>query len=148
MKARCPIHNRTLRWLPSKQAWICRIRPCETIDDTSPAPKVKQIKKRLRTIYRDGREVLRGAAWQTRKVEVWELDKGQCQDCGISVNAPVEGQYLAAKTHHVFRRGMAGSWRNDRIWITIDGKQIRNLLTLCAACHAKARPEPKWSRDG
>jgi hypothetical protein len=40
---------------------------------------------------------------------------------------------------------MSGGRRDDRIWVTIDGRKVRNLVTLCAECHRKTAPEPKWS---
>ena len=145
MKPRCRIHNRALRWLPSKRAWVCRLHPCETIDKDSPPPKLKRTKKRLRIIYRDGREVLSGAAWRERKMHVFLLDDGSCRSCGKFLMPPGKGLANEAEIHHVHRRGMSGGRRDDRIWVTIDGRKVRNLVTLCAECHRKAGPEPNWS---
>lgn len=149
MKPRCPIHKRQLRWISWLGIWVCRIRPCKIVDENSPGPiKITQGKKRLRVVYRDGREVLSGEAWRERKIEVFLLDGGCCVDCSKFLTPPGKGLANEAEIHHSRRRGMAGSWRDDRIWITIDGKKVRNLLTLCWACHKKVTAKPEWSKRG
>jgi 5-methylcytosine-specific restriction endonuclease McrA len=90
-------------------------------------------------VYDGGRTVLSGVLWTERKFEVWRLDKKCCTKCGSWTAMPVYGLPNAAEVHHVFGRGMAGSKRDDRVWVEIDGKKVRNLVTRCQECHAKEK---------
>lgn len=93
--------------------------------------------KPLRKVYPDGRIVLSGVEWDRRKLEVWNLDRRNCEKCGCYVTDPIESRLGMAEIHHVFGRGMAGSKRDDRIWIEVNGNRVRNLVTRCQDCHAK-----------
>ena len=92
-----------------------------------------------RRTYPTGREVLSGTAWMHRKTEVWFLDFCRCVGCGKTVAAPVYGQPNAAEIHHRFGRGMNGGHRDDRVWIDVNGRQVRNLETRCFSCHATVK---------
>lgn len=102
----------------------------------SARPKTQ---KPIAQVYEDGRTVLRGNLWIERKMEVWSLDKHSCEKCGKLTTMPIYGFPNAAEIHHVFGRGMSGSKRDDRIWIVIDGKKVRNLVTRCQECHQKEK---------
>jgi hypothetical protein len=101
-----------------------------------PRPQVR--------IMRDEREILSGAAWRERKIEVYLLDGGCCvgQACGKFLTPPGRGLANEAEIHHISRRGMAGSKRDDRVFV--DGR--RNLETRCRACHEKVTAKPEWSK--
>lgn len=86
----------------------------------------------------DGREVLHGQAWQDRRKEVHDRERGYCQGHalrGLTVYAPLHDTYdeqgdlmaPAGHAHHKRTRGMGGCYRDDR---------LPNLEWLCAACHA------------
>ena len=63
----------------------------------------------------DGREVLRGAAYERRRRQVLKRDGYRCSRCGSSFGVAV---------HH---RGKRSLGRDDR---------PDNLETLCGPCHA------------
>jgi 5-methylcytosine-specific restriction endonuclease McrA len=74
----------------------------------------------MKSIHADGREVLKGKAWQERRREVWERDGKRCRRCARRLSL------AEAHIDHIQLRGMHGATRDDR---------ADNLRTLCAACH-------------
>ena len=76
-------------------------------------------RSRTRTLP-DGREVLRGAAYERRRHEVLERDDYTCVHCG--------SEYFV-EVHHKQKRSIL---RDDR---------MDNLVTLCISCHSKEHQE-------
>lgn len=90
-----------------------------------PRPRTLMNAKRLRCrperrITKDGREILRGRAYQQRRAEVWERDDFSCVRCGKGVTLD------QAHVHHLRKRGMGSGFRTDA---------ASNLQTLCGNCH-------------
>lgn len=75
-------------------------------------------------------------SWQKKREEVFRLDRYECQKC------KAKGKYSKAKVvHHVKhlkdRPDLALS-----IWETCpDGTNVRQLVSLCDACHEEEHPE-------
>lgn len=130
MRPFCSTHHRTMRWLDYRNRWICPSAYCKEYA-LEEGPKKYKKPKPLVTVYKDGREVLRGETWKKRKREVWGRDKGCCVSCGKGVCSPGSGVTPEAETHHKKRRGAAGGFRDDR---------PENLETLCQFCHRKVTP--------
>ena len=135
MKPRCKTHNRTMRWIPWRRLWICRILKCREVI-LEPGPNLKRAIRPLITNFADGRLLLRGRVWKFRKLAVWLRDGGRCVGCGRVVAEPASGLANEAEIHHKRSRGMHGAFRDDR---------GENLETLCKPCHLKAKNEPRWS---
>ena len=123
------------------------MRGCKN-QSLEPSPESRRAKKRRvfgipkrRTteiyVHTDGREVLSGRAKYARWQEVYQLDGGRCVKCHERVEPPYTDSMRAAEIHHVNRRGMNGSKRDDRIEVA--GK--RNLETLCKPCHREEGPQ-------
>jgi hypothetical protein len=84
----------------------------------------------------DGREVLTGEAWERRREECFERERGVCEGCRRF--APLHDEYgptdsrvlsvvvKAGHAHHKRHRGMGGAFRDDR---------LVNLRWLCHSCH-------------
>ena len=74
--------------------------------------------------------------WKRKRNEVMSIDKGECQHC------KAKGKYTPAKlVHHVKHLKdspeMALSiWRIDGM-----GNKVRQLVSLCEACHDAEHPE-------
>jgi len=98
-----------------------------------------------KTVRRDdGREVLTGEAWERRRQECFERERGMCEDCGDfaplhDVHGAADGVYLpvltkAGHAHHRRLRGMGGAHRDDR---------LANLKWLCHECHDETHKPKK-----
>ena len=140
IKPRCSTHNKTMRWLPYRHRWACKVLRCPEValDD---APQRYKKPKPVRTVYDAGREVLYGLAWRARKQEVWLFDEKQCVKCHRMLGQP-DGRMGCAEIHHIHGRGTHGSKRQDQIFVNGE----RNLETLCWACHAKAKIKRRKTR--
>lgn len=144
MRPKCQLHKRTLRWFKWKKTWVCPVLGCDCSDVDTPGPTKHAKPKRQIIVRRDGREILQGAAWRARKMEVWQLDRCRCTGCGAVVSPPIGMGTGIAEIHHRGGKGMNGSKRDDRIWVVLDGKRVRNLETKCGGplgCHEKASPQ-------
>lgn len=75
--------------------------------------------------------------WEKVRAEVLRLDHYECQRCA--------GNYMADPTmpkrhtratlvHHHFHLVDYPQWKY-KIWVTVDGKRVRNLVSLCNDCH-------------
>ncbi|MGE5057235.1 MAG: HNH endonuclease signature motif containing protein [Acidobacteriota bacterium] len=79
-------------------------------------PRIKKYSRSRTRVMPDGREILRGAAYERRRREVLRRDDYRCASCGSDYNVEV---------HHKQKRSIL---RDDR---------SHNLITLCANCHAQ-----------
>jgi 5-methylcytosine-specific restriction endonuclease McrA len=81
--------------------------------------------------------------WRTRKAEVLDADRHECQHC------KAKGLYArATDVHHVNkireRPDLAlEMWRTDT-----DGTKSRNLISLCRRCHLEADGQTISTSDG
>jgi hypothetical protein len=73
-------------------------------------------------VQKDGRVILRGAAYAKMKNKLRRIAGGKCENCGAHCEN--------GDVHHPFGRG--GGRRDDRI--VVDG--IRNLFYWCRSCHS------------
>lgn len=89
----------------------------------------------------DGRIELRGTLYTRMKRMLCELAGEECENCGR--HTPLE----SGDPHHDTLKGMGGARRDDRIYISEDGKRVRQLYWYCRRCHdgkhvpAKVVPE-------
>jgi hypothetical protein len=98
-------------------------------DDTLKAQRGYTGKSYVRL---DGSEVLYGADWERRKLELWERAGGQCEQ---KTSFRHRCKSPADDPHHIKQRSKG---RDDR---------IENLLALCRFHHNQLdRRKPKWSK--
>lgn len=78
--------------------------------------------------------------WKEIRQKVLKLDHYQCTRCKRIFSAKdVLGGYTKEKrdtplVHHTFELEKYPEWKYD-IWVEINGKKVRNLVTLCFDCH-------------
>ena len=69
-------------------------------------------------------------AWKKKRLEVLRLDKFECQHC------KAKGFYKPANTvHHVNHLDKHPELALDIYYTDAEGKQKRNLISLCHDCH-------------
>lgn len=98
-----------------------------------PHQVLESIENRVDDITAPGgyRLVLEGAAYEAQRLRVWNRDGGKCRCCGkeVQLHALKRNDVVtqkAAEVHHIYRRGMGGADRNDRLF---------NLILFCWKCH-------------
>lgn len=67
--------------------------------------------------------------WLHVREQVLEMDKHECQDCKAN------GRYTRATTVHHNQFVKRHPEFALEIWYTFQGKQYRNLISLCNECH-------------
>lgn len=76
-------------------------------------------------------------AWKDVREAVLRMDKGVCQRClGNYKRDPNKSprKTKAVLVHHHFELLDYPQWKYS-IWVNVDGKKVRNLWSLCNACH-------------
>lgn len=87
--------------------------------------------------------------WSKLRERVLKYDKGICQRCaGNYKSDPTLPKRLtkAVLVHHHFEAEKYPLWKY-RMFVTIDGKQVRNLYSLCYACHEEVHKDTHRNSD-
>lgn len=75
--------------------------------------------------------------WKQVREQVLKLDHYECQRCNgqymADPNMPIR-HVRATLVHHIFPLEQYPQWKYQ-IWVYVDGKRQRNLISLCNDCH-------------
>lgn len=87
--------------------------------------------------------------WKEVREKVLKMDKGLCQRC-LGKYKPVPGRPIrrtkAVLVHHNFELLEYPEWKYS-IFVIVNGKKERNLVSLCNDCHEEIHERTHRSRS-
>lgn len=86
--------------------------------------------------------------WEKLREEVFKLDHNECVRCNNTIFDSGRPKRLVKPTvvHHIFEADKYPAFKYD-IWVNINGKVYRNLVSLCRDCHEEIHGRGKKAKD-
>lgn len=93
-------------------------------------------------------EIYKTKQWKEIRKKVFKLDHYECVRCNHTLYDTDVPKKLTRPTlvHHIFEAKKYPQYKYD-IWVEIDGKTYRNLVSLCFDCHETIHGRKK-AKDG